>query len=275
MTRHWTLEDISWNRFDRSKVDPELLKAVKAASLVEYNAGDYVDYLKKVFHDRPEIFPVFDQWGREEVQHGLALGRWAEIADPHFDFETAFAKFREGYRPAHFDTGEAQRGGRAGEMIARCVVESGTSSYYSAMKDASSEPVLKEIAAHIAADEFAHYRLFYETLAAQDDEKLTLWQRLYVAVTRVNEAEDDELAYAYYCANTPADQIGRAPYDRKACAQAYSARVSRMYRERHLYKAFQMIAKAAGLHPKGWLPRIASKLVWNYFRFQAWRAPAI
>lgn len=71
-------------------------------------------------------------------------------------------------------------------MIARCVVRSGTSSYYSAMKDASSEPVLKEIAAHIAADEFAHYRLFYETLAAQDDEKLTLWQRLYVAVTRVN-----------------------------------------------------------------------------------------
>lgn len=110
MTRHWTLDDISWNRFDRSKVDLELLKAVKAAALVEYNAGDYVDYLKKVFADRPEIFPVFDQWGREEVQHGLALGRWAEIADPHFDFETAFAKFREGYRPAHFDTGEAQRG---------------------------------------------------------------------------------------------------------------------------------------------------------------------
>jgi len=38
---YWTLDDISWDRFDRSKVDPELLKVVKAASLVERNARDY------------------------------------------------------------------------------------------------------------------------------------------------------------------------------------------------------------------------------------------
>ena len=29
---YWTLDDISWDRFDRTKVDPELLKVVKAAS---------------------------------------------------------------------------------------------------------------------------------------------------------------------------------------------------------------------------------------------------
>ena len=56
------------------------------------------------------------------------------------------------------------RGSKRGEMIARCVVESGTSSYYSAIRDATDEPVLKEIAGRIAADEYRHYKLFYETL---------------------------------------------------------------------------------------------------------------
>ena len=52
-------------------------------------------------------------------------------------------------------------------MIARCVVESGTSSYYSAIRDATEEPVLQEIAGRIAADEYRHYKLFYDTLHAQ------------------------------------------------------------------------------------------------------------
>ena len=45
----WTLDDIAWERFDPSKVDQDLLMAVKAASVVEYNARDYVGYLKAVF----------------------------------------------------------------------------------------------------------------------------------------------------------------------------------------------------------------------------------
>ena len=46
---NWTLETISWDRFDASKVDPEILRNIKAAALVEYNAPDYVSYLKRVF----------------------------------------------------------------------------------------------------------------------------------------------------------------------------------------------------------------------------------
>ena len=30
--KSWTLDDIHWDRFDRAKVDPELVKIVKAAS---------------------------------------------------------------------------------------------------------------------------------------------------------------------------------------------------------------------------------------------------
>jgi len=53
------------------------------------------------------------------------------------------------------------RGSRSGELIARCVVETGTSSYYTAIADATDEPLLKTYAGHIASDELRHYKLFY------------------------------------------------------------------------------------------------------------------
>src|SRR5438128_2530497 len=132
----WKLEDVAWAAFEPSAVEPTMLAAIKAAALVEYNAPDYVTYLKRVFGHAPsETLDWIEQWGAEEAQHGRALGRWAEMADPGFKLEAAFARFRQGYRPAHFASGDAGsvRGSRRGEMIARCVVESGTSSYYSAI----------------------------------------------------------------------------------------------------------------------------------------------
>jgi hypothetical protein len=161
------------------------------------------------------------------------------------------------------------RGSRRGEMIARCVVESGTSSFYSAIRDATDEPVLKEIAGRIAADEFRHYKLFYETLQAQDEPGLSWWKRLSVAVGRVNESSDDELAYAYYCANVPAADEARIPYDRRRYAGAYNATAMRLYRRHHIGKLVQMVAKAIGANPQGWMARMASAVLWNVLRFKA------
>jgi hypothetical protein len=261
----WTLEDIDWSRFDGTKVDPDMLCAVKAASLVEYNALDYVAYLRRIYEPvRPEAMASLERWGREEIQHGLALGRWAEIADPSFHFEDAFARFRAGYRPPHFITGEGSvRGSRRGEMIARCVVESGTSSYYSAVRDASEEPVLKQIAAHIAADEFRHYKLFYELLVSETEEDLPLWRKLWVAVTRVNESDDDELSYAYYCANVRPEQESEQPYRRNVYARAYHAKGMVHYRRHHIDKLVKMVAKPAGLDPAGRISHLASVALWR------------
>src|SRR5918996_3984713 len=96
--KHWTMDDIPWDRFDSSKVDPEILKIVKAASMVEHNGGDYAAYLCNVFPDDPGFQAAAGAWGEEEIQHGRALGRWAELADPAFDFESSFARFLRGFR---------------------------------------------------------------------------------------------------------------------------------------------------------------------------------
>ena len=268
----WSLDEVGWDKFDAGKVDARLLAAVKAASLVEYNAPDYVTYLSRVFQDGPaQTLDDLERWGEEETQHGLALGRWAEMADPTFNFEDAFARFRAGYRPEHFANHDAVsvRGSRRGEMIARCVVECGTSSYYSAIRDATDEPVLKEIAGRIAADEFRHYRLFLETLNAEPEADLPVWKKLYLAFTRVQESDDDELAYAYYCANVAASDVARTPYNRLRYSRAYNATAMALYRRHHIKKLVQMVAKACGLRAQSWITNLASAALWQALRLRA------
>jgi len=268
----WTLDEVHWDWFDPSRVDPGLLAAVKAAALVEYNAPDYVTYLKRVFHDSgPQTLAAIEQWGVEEGQHGKALGRYAEMADPGFRMEDAFARFRKGYTPAHFAEAESGsvRGSRRGEMIARCVVESGTSSYYSAIRDASEEPLLREIAGRIAADEYRHYKLFYDTLAIQKEPELSFWKKLAIAIGRVRESEDDELAFAYYCANVTPEEEAAKPYDRKLYSKLSSANGAAIYNRKHIQKLVQMVVKVVGADPHGWLANLAGSLLWWRLRKNA------
>jgi hypothetical protein len=204
--KHWTLDDIPWERFDLARVDPDILKVAKAAALVEFNADDYATYLCNVFGDDAEFQAASVVWSKEEVQHGQALGRWASLADPEFDFTAASDRFRSLYR-INLEADASTRGSRAGELIARCMVETGTSSYYAALGEASDEPVLKAICQRIAADELRHYKLFYSHLKTYlEREDIGTLRRLRIAFGRIAETEDDELACAYYAANISPDQ---------------------------------------------------------------------
>jgi hypothetical protein len=260
----WTLDDIPWQRFDRVRIDPELVRLVKAASLVEYNGAAYAQHLCRVFADDPLFQESARSWGDEEVQHGAALARWAMLADSSFDFAAAFGRFQAGYQ-IDFDSSHSRRGSRAGEMVARCIVETGTSSYYTALKEASAEPVLQEICRRIAADELRHYRLFYKNLCAcLARDKLGSWARLKIAFGRLAESEDDELAYAYYAAN----EAETAAYDRRRCSRAYARRAFALYRPHHVERMVPMILKAVGLTPNGRLGRALARLSWGALRYR-------
>jgi rubrerythrin len=248
--KHWTLEQIPWTRFDPARVDPEIVKLVKAAAMVEFNGGDYATYLKRVFADDPEFQAVATAWAQEEVQHGRALARWAKLADPNFDFESAFKRFTAGYS-IDVDVEQSIRGSRCGELVARCIVETGTSSYYTALNEATDEPVLKQICRNIAADELRHYKLFYTYLQRYlDREELNGWRRLKVTLSRIGESEDDELAYAYFAANHPGES-----YDRRRFTRAYARRAYAVYRRHHVQRGIAMVLKATGLTPSGRLNR--------------------
>jgi rubrerythrin len=262
MMKRWTLDDIAWDRFEPCKVDPDLLKIAKAASMVERNAHDYGEYLAHIFDDDPEFQVAAKQWAKEEVQHGEALSRWARLADPQFDFDSRFKQFTDKIK-LPIGASESVRGSRTGELIARCIVEVGTSSYYTALGSSTDEPVLREICQKIAADEFRHYKLFYTHMKRyQKRERLGFLARLKIAVVRTIEAEDDELAYAYYAANHADD----GPYDNKAHGAAYMRRAYARYRFSHIERIVAMMFKAIGIKPYGLLNRVFSRAAYFLMR---------
>jgi rubrerythrin len=267
---HWTVEGLPWDQFNASKVDPEILKIIKAAALVEYNAHDYATYLCNVFPDDPVFQKAAKEWSVEEVQHGIALGQWAERADASFNFKAAIARYTAGFR-INVGAKESIRGSQAGELIARCIVETGTSSYYTALGDATEEPVLKQICRHIAADELKHYKLFYDYLKDYlKREGLSRFERLKIGISRMQESEDDELAYAYFSANAPAE----ATYDRPQYTAAYTIRAFPFYQQKHVERVVAMVFKACGFKPHTVWQGVANRVAWWVMQSKTKRAIA-
>ena len=260
---HWNMDEIDYSRIDRGAINGTLLAVVKAAALVEYNAVSYSEYLERVFADDPAFQEMSRCWATEEVQHGRSLGKWAETVDPNWKLEEAMARFRAGYQIEHLGSTESIRGSRAGEMVARCMVETGTSSYYTAIGTSIEEPVLKEICAKIAGDEFRHYKLFYDTLNRYlKIEGMTRFGRLKVALSRIAESEDDELSYAFFAANAAPDEL----YDRKIWGRKYLKSAYSYYQAPQVDRAVAMVFKACGFDPKGMGGKIVGKAAWWLIR---------
>ncbi len=257
--KHWRLDDVDWGGFDGSRLDARVLPLVKAAAMVERNGTDYAIYLKRVFADDPAFCAAADTWAEEEVQHGEALGRWAMLADPDWDFRAAFARYRAGFS-IPLDATASVRGSRTGELIARCMVETGTSSYYTALADATAEPVLGRLCRLIAADEYRHFKLFYDHMHRYlGRERLGFARRLVIAALRARESEDDELAFAYHCANEPTS----LPYGHARCMRAYLGGAIGFYRRPHVARGMAMICKTVGLKPHGKLCGLSTHLAWH------------
>jgi hypothetical protein len=263
MSRYWTLDDIDWSAYRADKVDRRLLETIKAAALVEANAPDYVTYLCNVFRGDSALCDAVRGWGDEEVQHGRALARWASLADPDYDLDSALQRFRAGYQQVPLDSSESTRGSRSAELFARCIVESGTTSFYSAMQDATEEPVLRQIARNIAADEVRHYKLFRSHLEAHEarGEGLGKLARMKILGERIAEVNDDEFGYAYYAANIA--PVSAEPYDRERCSLAYENGAYALYRRAHVEKGVKMMLRAVGFGTGSPVVKFSLPLAWH------------
>jgi hypothetical protein len=123
--------------------------------------------------------------------------------------------------------------------------------------------VLKEIAGRVAADEYRHYKLFYDILHAQSEPDLGFWKKFWIAVGRVRESDDDELAFSYYCANVLPEEEAANPYNRKKYSRLARQASMSIYHRHHIQKLVQMVIKAMGANPHGWLANMAGAVLWR------------
>ncbi len=265
----WQADDIHWDRFEPSRVDPDLVKLIKAASLVEHNAPVYAKYLCNVFHNDPGFAKLAKDWADEEVKHGKTLAHYAKLADPDFDFDDAFERFTEGFQ-VPVDVSRSVRGSLTGEILARCVVETGTSSHYTAIRRVTGEPVLEELCRNLAADELRHYKTFWEfSKQLREKEGIGLVKRARVVIGRVAEAQDEELAYAFHSAN---EKPGG--FNHKRSNEAYAGHAYKLYPPYLVERVVAMLLNVIGLKPHGWLSRRISRLTYRKIQQRARRFAA-
>jgi len=197
----WSLDQIDFVSVDTalSRDDEFLFVTLASASFVEIMAQTYSDNLIRHYQGNTDVTDWLDlHWQREEVQHGRALKTYVQTVWPEFDWETAHRGFAGEY--GLLCSAEQLEASRALELIARCVIETGTSTFYRALRNYVREPVLRELLGLISADETAHYnhfRRFFGICNAVEHFGLTavaatIWRRL-----REIRGEDTYIAFRH------------------------------------------------------------------------------
>ncbi len=225
--QHWTMDDIPWQHIQRDLVahQEELFYLIAVASFIEITTDLYTSNLLEYFFDDEEVTLWLNQhWEREELQHGNSLKRYVQTAWPEFDWEKTYAAFLQEYSQyCRLDLLEPTR---SMEMAARCVVEMGTASYYTALSRLSPDPVLSVLTHHIREDEVRHYKHFYHYFLRYREREGTgrarvlkaLWHRL-----KMIDGEDGLIAIKHV-------------YLASHSSQPFDMRVYRDLRKRYKHK---------------------------------------
>lgn len=257
----WSIEDIPFDRLDRESVRDEalLFEIVASASFIEITSDLYTQNLVDYFRDDAEVSDwLASQWEREELQHGAALRKYVQTAWPDFDWQAAYRLFHAEYGP--LCTLDRLAPQRALEMVSRCVIETGTASFYRALSEASPEPVLKKLAAAISADEVRHYKHFHRYfLRYRRSEKPSRFAVLRTLLKRAADVENEDTYCAFkavFLSRNPGIDFERADYD------AYRDRVLALMRGHFPHTmAVKMLLKPLDMNPligRAMLPAAAS-----------------
>ncbi len=168
--KDWRIEDIDFDAVKREMVegDERLFYLLASASFVEILSDVYSANLTEHYEGNAEAkIWLKEVWQREEVRHGQSLRAYVLAVWPEFDWESSYAGFAREY--SALCSMENLESSRALEMIARCVVEAGTSTLYRCLHESVEEPILRQLLSHIKTDEVRHYAKFRRLFNEHND----------------------------------------------------------------------------------------------------------
>ncbi len=195
----WVVDDLPWDELEPARIasDETMFFLLASASFVEITTDLYTQNLVEHYAGDSEVVNwLSDHWQPEELQHGVALKRYVQKVWPDFDWDRAYQGFFAEY--AKLCNAEQLEVTRTQEMVARCMVETGTSSYYTMLRDFCTEPLLKRIAHYIRNDEIGHYKYFYRYFRQYAErEHVSRWAILQALWTRIREIDTEDGLIAY------------------------------------------------------------------------------
>ncbi len=215
----WSIEDVPYGSLEhdrgarrRTPLLSPRFRVVSSRSRRTSTLANLVEF----YRDDGEIVDWLEQyWQPEELQHGAALKRYVQAAWPDFDWEVAYRGFLDEY--AKLCTVDQLARTRALEMAARCVVETGTASFYRMLSEQTCEPVLKQLATHISNDEVRHYKHFYRYFrryqVIEQPSRTAVMRTLWGRVAAIDD-EDAFCAFRpLYLARHPDAVFRKSDYD--------------------------------------------------------------
>lgn len=190
----WQMSDIPFLGVQRDRVrnDEALFFVLASSSLVESGTQVYTRILAERFSANSELMTWLERnWRQEELQHGEALRTYVETVWPEFDWQAAFTAFDAEY--STYCSVEQLEPTPALELVARCMIETGTASLYKAIHDYTDEPVLKKLAGLIRSDEARHYQHFFDHYQGyRRRESVGRWGVLRALARRLAEIDDED-----------------------------------------------------------------------------------
>lgn len=195
---HWRIEDIDFSAIDRSAIEQheDLFFLLMSASFIETGSDTYAANLAEHYVAWPEIAGwLKEHWEAEELQHGRALRAYVEAVWPDFPWQQAYDRFFAEY--SQLCTMEELYPDPRLEMVARCVVETGTTAYYHTLRELGDEPVLSQLLSHIRNDEVNHFKHFLKYFKELQEEspvgRMRIAGALYGRLKELRES-DSEIA---------------------------------------------------------------------------------
>lgn len=213
----WSLDDIPFHEIDRDAVhdDEQLFYTLASASFIEITSDLYTENLIEFFRDDSEAVEWLDQhWQHEEVQHGMALRKYVETVWPEFPWMDAYRGFFDEY--SGYCSVAQLASSHALEFANRCVVETGTATFYRMLSDAAPEPVLHQLAANISSDEVRHYKYFFKFFRryreSERPSQIRVAKTLFSRAVEI-DAEDALIAFKHaYLARHPGRPFEMSAY---------------------------------------------------------------
>lgn len=193
---HWRIEDLDLSQIHKAAVEhnEDLFFLLMSASFIETGSDTYAANLAEHYAAWPEIAAwLQEQWEAEELQHGRALRAYVEAVWPDFPWQQAYDSFFAEY--SQLCTMEELYSDQRLEMVARCVVETGTTAYYHTLRELSDEPVLTQLLGHIRNDEvnhFKHFLKYFKELQQQSPVgRARIAKALYGRLKELRESDSD------------------------------------------------------------------------------------
>lgn len=210
--QRWILDaDVAWNAINRelALTQPELLDQVRDSALIESYFPLYTTNLVRACWDQVDISAVFSVQLYESYKHFYALNRYLEIV---------------GYHPLTDEDLVAVRARNIQNRIedpirelARYMISEHFAAYFFLrLSRQAKEPVLQQIAACIAKDEFRHTQFAYDLLEPR--------------VRNNEDARQRVLETGVHFKHVGADVVAHVPISQKNDIQAILTLDKKMHR---------------------------------------------